>query len=53
MREADPARMQPQQLLCCLLADDGDSDGYDRASKAAESIYIWGHRRNVTFMNSS
>lgn len=28
---------------CCLLADDGESDGCDRGSEAAESIYRWGH----------
>lgn len=30
-------------ILCCLLADDGESDGYDRGSEAAEAIYRWGH----------
>lgn len=46
MCEAGPACTQhfkPQQFICCLLADDGESDGYDRGSQAAESIYRWGH----------
>lgn len=29
--------------LCCLLADDGESDGYGRRSEAAESINRWGN----------
>ncbi len=30
-------------ILCCLLADEGESDGCDRGSEAAESIYRWRH----------
>lgn len=35
-------------VLCCLLADDGESDGCDRGSEAAESIYRWGHSAEMS-----
>lgn len=52
VRLAQP--LSGHSLLPCLLADDGESDGCDRGSEAAESIYRWGHCADlVEFMNSS